>query len=97
MSKGNRLVPVRFNPHAFADLVAEVARYNANPLNEQISLSDFIRRAVVDKIGHAKRSRSPRKADNDNLNQKLSQLADELHGIQMRIADDSSEDAIDHG
>lgn len=58
MSKGNRIIPVRFTPEEAAAVDAELRRYNDNPCNEEISMSDFVRRAVREKIEHLTRSRS---------------------------------------
>lgn len=60
MSKGSTIVPVRFPHDKLKQLLDEVHRYNANPLNSELSVSDFIRAAVREKIDHLTRSRSRR-------------------------------------
>jgi hypothetical protein len=72
MSKGSKIVPVRMNAAELAALQNEVARYNANPLNAELSVSEWIRKAIRDKIDHATRSR--RKA-NPRVQKRLAAFA----------------------
>jgi len=57
MSRGSKMVNVRFPDPELDAMMQEVARYNQNPQNAESTLSDWIRRACREKIAHQTRSR----------------------------------------
>lgn len=65
MSKGSPIIAVRFAADELAKLIQELCRYNSNPINPQVTLSEYIRRAVAEKIDHASRSRKKRARGKD--------------------------------
>ena len=60
MSKGNPRVVVRFAPEQLAAIREQVAKLNNTSAASPPDLSEFIRRAVQEKLDHYARSRKPR-------------------------------------
>lgn len=58
MSKGNRIVNVRFDAGILESIATEIARRNLNTSSAPWSMSDFIRVAVAEKLKKGARSRS---------------------------------------
>lgn len=57
MSEGNPIVKCRVSPHTLAQIEDYIDTYNAKQMCRQpIDLSDFIRRAIIEKISKARRS-----------------------------------------
>jgi len=57
MSKGNRIVNVRFESGILDSIATEIARRNLNTSSPPWSMSDFIRVAVAEKLKKGVRSR----------------------------------------
>jgi len=57
MSKGSKIVPVRFPDQMLLEMVKALDSRNLTTRDEQIELSEWIRRCVKDKLGHLRRSR----------------------------------------
>lgn len=64
MSKGSRVVPVRMPDELMEEIMAYIVRRNWATMTEPYSLSTFIRKAIREKLDHAKRSsRKNRRTD----------------------------------
>lgn len=60
MAKGSRIVPIRDRNGLYDKVKAELAKRFDNPLLKPMSVSDFIWKAVEEKLAHMERSRRPR-------------------------------------
>lgn len=61
MSQGSKIVPVRMPPALLAEIQIAVDRHNQFTLGEPLTVSEWIRRAVVRDIAHSVRSRQSRR------------------------------------
>lgn len=77
MSRGSKIVNVRFNDAELDAMQDEIDRYTLNPCNPHRTISEFIRVAVKEKIAHATRSRNKRKRKSDAADD--SRQADEIN------------------
>lgn len=55
MSKGSKIVPIRFEAELLAEIMAALKRRNATTRDEEITLSEWVRRTCKDKLKHLKR------------------------------------------
>ena len=62
MSKGNRIVPVRMDEELFKEVRYELDMRNANSKEAPMTMSDFVRAAIVELIRKRKAGRAPRPA-----------------------------------
>lgn len=62
MSKGNRIVPVRFSEDAYADMVKQIEDSNDRRSEEPWTVSEFIRIAIAEKLAKMERSRTSHKS-----------------------------------
>lgn len=63
MSKGSKIVPVRL-PAALLELVEiELLTRSTGPKGRPLTLSEWVRSAITEKLKHAKRSRKQRFTD----------------------------------
>jgi hypothetical protein len=60
MSKGTRIMPVRFPDELAAEVFRELSLSERTREGEPWTFSDFVRLAVAEKIAHRKRSRAKR-------------------------------------
>lgn len=61
MSKGNKVVPVRFTPEELQAIAEAIESANDHTRDEPYTVSSWIRKAVKDKLAHLSRSKRPRK------------------------------------
>jgi len=71
MSKGNPIVPVRFDSAMLFQMRDAIAQRNERTSNEPWTMSDFIKAAVWEKLCHMERSRKGkrRKRKEDSADQ----------------------------
>jgi hypothetical protein len=69
MSKGSKIIQVRFPPSLFNKVLEAVDSANKNRKGEPYTMSDWIRKCVAEKLNHLLRSKrkGKRKNDEDNL------------------------------
>lgn len=80
MSKGSKIVPVRFDDATYASMIAEIERYNQSWKVEPFTVSTFIRKAVLEKIAYHQRGRKSRSAKHIRTGRKGSAEESTGHG-----------------
>lgn len=61
MSKGSRIYTVRIESKLESEMLAEVNRRNLSPMVAEWTVSEWIRKAIQDKLNHSRRSRAKRR------------------------------------
>lgn len=87
MSKGSKMVNVRFPDAELDAMMAEVARYNSHPQVEVKTLSDWIRTACREKIAYHNRGRQPAGDRKKKASQKYMSSKSVDQSVEKRLAD----------
>ena len=62
-----KMISLRPGDRLLTAVMAEIERYNAGPLNTPVSLSEWIQRAMMEKLAHSARSRKRRKKPRNRI------------------------------
>lgn len=60
-SKGSRIVPIRIPDVLYTEIEDAIASANVFSFNQPYNVSEWIRGAVAEKLGHLRRARNSRK------------------------------------
>lgn len=61
MSKGRRILTFRISEEMHGDVIRLVERRNSTTREEPWTMTDFVLRAIAEKIAHVERSRAPKR------------------------------------